>query len=421
MYKAPRGTADILPEEQPYWRYVEQKAVEVCQLYGYERIDSPAFEDAGLFIRTVGPGTDIVEKEMYTFDDRGGNKMTLRPEGTAPVCRAYLEHGLHNLPQPVKLYYFASVFRYERPQAGRYRQHEQFGYEAIGDGDPAVDAEVIDMAWQFFRTLGLQRLTLNLNSIGCKQCRPGYLKVLKEYYASRIPGLCPDCKVRLERNPLRLLDCKTPNCQEAAKSAPRSIDYLDPACREHFNQLQKYLGLLDLPFVINHRLVRGLDYYTRTVFEIQPEEEGAQSTVGGGGRYDDLIEELGGKPAPAIGFATGLERIILNLKRQGIAVPPLSKPQVFIAYVGDAAKDESVKLAAALRRSGVGVIEAAGNKSLKAQLRQANSLSMKQAVIIGEQELQTGTVILRDMATSEQETIPVKELVGQLTRQFGVP
>ena len=414
MYQAPRGTSDILPEKQPYWRYVEHKAVGVCQLYGYERIDSPAFEEAGLFVRTVGPGTDIVEKEMYTFDDRGGNKMTLRPEGTAPVCRAYLEHGLNNLPQPVKLYYFASVFRYERPQAGRYRQHYQFGYEAIGDSDPVVDAEVIDMAWQLFRSLGLQRLTLNLNSIGCKQCRPDYLKVLKEYYASRIPGLCSDCKMRLERNPLRLLDCKTSNCQEAAKSAPRSIDYLCPACREHFAQLQKYLKLLELPFVINHRLVRGLDYYTRTVFEFQPEEEGAQSTVGGGGRYDDLIEELGGKPTPAIGFATGLERIILNLKRQGITVPPLPGPQVFIAYVGDAAKNEAVKLAATLRRSGVGVIEAVGNKSLKAQLRQANSLGVKQAVIIGEQEMQTSTVILRDMATAQQQAVPLNQLAGRL-------
>ena len=350
MYQAPRGTTDILPKEQAYWRYIEQKMVDVCKLYGYERIDTPAFEDTGLFARSIGEESDIVKKEMYTFEDRGGNKVTLRPEGTAPVCRAYIEHGLHNLPQPVKLYYFAAIFRYERPQAGRYRQHYQFGYEAIGDGDPTLDAEVIDMAWQFFQSLNLQHLSLQLNSIGCKQCRPAYLTALKDYYADCTADLCPDCKTRLKRNPLRLLDCKKPSCQQVANSAPRSVDHLCPECDTHFNQLQKYLGLLGLPFEINHRLVRGLDYYTKTVFEIQPEAEGAQSTLGGGGRYDDLIEELGGKPTPAIGFAAGIERIILNLKKQNIPVPLLPRPQVFIAFIGDEARDEAIKLAATLRR-----------------------------------------------------------------------
>ncbi len=330
MYRAPRGTSDILPKEQAYWRYIEQMVVNVCQLYGYQRIDAPAFEDTQLFSRSVGEETDIVEKQMYTFEDRGGNKLTLRPEGTAPVCRAYLEHGLHNLPQPVKLYYIASIFRYERPQAGRYRQHYQFGYEAIGDDDPALDAEVIDMAWQFFLSLNLHRLSLQLNSIGCKKCRPSYLTVLKDYYANYTHDICSDCKTRLKRNPLRLLDCKKPLCQQIAVSAPRSIDYLCPQCETHFNQLKNYLSLLELPFEINHCLVRGLDYYTRTVFEIQPEAEGAQSTLGGGGRYDDLIEELGGKPTPAIGFAAGIERIILNLKKQDVPIPPPPPPQVFI-------------------------------------------------------------------------------------------
>ena len=414
MYRAPRGTSDILPKEQAYWRYIEQKVVNACQLYGYERIDAPAFEDTRLFSRSVGEGTDIVEKEMYTFEDRGGNKITLRPEGTAPVCRAYLEHGLHNLPQPVKLYYIASIFRYERPQAGRYRQHYQFGYEAIGDDDPALDVEVIDMAWQFFQSLNLQRLSLQLNSIGCKKCRPGYLAILKDYYASHTRDLCSDCKTRLKRNPLRLLDCKKPQCQQIANSAPRSIDYLCSYCDEHFNRVKRYLGLLDLPFAVNHRLVRGLDYYTRTVFEIQPEAEGAQTTLGGGGRYDDLIEELGGKPTPAIGFAAGIERIILNLKKQNVPIPPLPRPQVFIAYVGDEARDEAIKLAATLRKNGIGVIEAIGNKSLKAQLRQANTLGARYTVIIGEQEVKTGTVILRDMTTAEQKTVPLAELHGLL-------
>jgi len=414
LYRAPRGTSDILPKEQAFWRYIEQKVVNVCQLYGYQRIDAPAFEDTGLFSRSVGEDTDIVEKQMYTFEDRGGNKITLRPEGTAPVCRAYLEHGLHNLPQPVKLYYIASIFRYERPQAGRYRQHHQFGYEAIGDDDPALDAEVIDMAWQFFLSLNLHHLSLQLNSIGCKQCRPQYLTVLKDYYANYTHDLCSDCKTRLKRNPLRLLDCKKPSCQQIADSAPRSIDYLCPQCDEHFNQLKNYLSLLGLPFEINHRLVRGLDYYTRTVFEIQPEAEGAQSTLGGGGRYDDLIEELGGKPTPAIGFAAGIERIILNLKKQDAPIPPLPHPQVFIAYVGNEAKDEAIKLASTLRRAGIGVIEAIGSKSLKAQLRQANTLGVHHTVIIGDQEVKTGTVILRDMTTAQQKTVPVGELQGLL-------
>ena len=414
MYQAPRGTSDILPEEQPYWRYIERGVVNVCQLYGYERIDVPVFEDTKLFARSVGEETDIVKKEMYTFEDRGGNTVTLRPEGTAPVCRAYLEHGLHNLPQPVRLYYIASIFRYERPQAGRYRQHYQFGYEAIGDNDPALDAEVIDMAWKFLLSLGLHRLSLNLNSIGCKQCRPQYLAALKDYYADHIQKLCSDCKMRLKRSPLRLLDCKKPLCQQIANSAPRSVDHLCPQCSEHFNRLKRYLDLLGLPFVINHCLVRGLDYYTRTVFEVQPEEEGAQSTLGGGGRYDNLIEELGGKPTPAIGFATGIERIIVNLKKQDVPVPALPRPPVFIAYVGDEAKYEAIKLASTLRRDGIGVIEALGSKSLKAQLRQANTLGAHYAVIIREQEVNTGTAILRDMTTAQQKTIPINQLPGLL-------
>ncbi|MBI4186403.1 MAG: histidine--tRNA ligase [Chloroflexi bacterium] len=410
MYQAPRGTSDILPGEQVYWRYVEQQAVAICQLYGYERIDLPAFEDTRLFSRSIGEETDIVQKEMYTFEDKGGNRLTLRPEGTASVCRAFLEHGMHNLPGPVRLYYIAPVFRYERPQAGRYRQHHQFGYEAIGDDDPALDAEVIDMAWQFLVSLGLSRLSLHLNSIGCKECRPGYMAALKDYYAGHISDLCPDCRARLQRSPLRLLDCKKPPCQQLADSAPASSDYLCLPCQAHFSSLKGYLELLGLAFVMDHRLVRGLDYYTRTVFEVQPEVDGAQSTLGGGGRYDNLIGELGGKPTPALGFAAGMERIVLNLKRQGIAVPPLPRPRVFIAYAGDEARGEAIKLGATLRQAGIGVIQASGGKTLKAQLRQANALDVRYAVIIGEEEARTGTVVLRDMATSQQKSVPRSQL-----------
>jgi histidyl-tRNA synthetase len=414
LYQAPRGTTDILPREQAYWRYLEQMVAHTAQLYGYQRLDAPTFEDSRLFARSVGEDTDIVTKEMYTFEDRGGSWLTLRPEGTAPVCRAYLEHGLKNLPQPVKLYYIAAIFRYERPQAGRYRQHHQFGYEAIGDDDPALDGEVIDMAWRFLASVKLKRLSLQLNSIGCKNCRPGYVSALKSYYTGHTNELCPDCKSRLERNPLRLLDCKQEACLKVAASAPKSVDYLCPECADHFQQLKRYLELLGLPFTVNNQLVRGLDYYTRTVFEIQPRGGGAQSTLAGGGRYDDLIEELGGKPTPALGFAAGMERIILNLKKQKIEAPPLPKPQVFIAYIGQAAKNEAVKLAASLRRGDIGVIAALGDKSLKAQLRQANNLGSSQAVIIGEEELQNGTVIVRDMASAEQKTVPISKLAGEL-------
>ena len=414
MYQAPRGTSDILPGEQAYWRYVEQKAVQTCQLYGYQRIDSPTFEETGLFARSVGQGTDIVEKEMYTFTDKGGNQITLRPEGTAPVCRAYLEHGLHNQPQPVKLYYFASIFRHERPQAGRLREHHQFGCEAIGDEDPSLDAEVIDVAWRFFTSLNLQRLSLQLNSIGCKSCRPDYLEILKNYYAGYTAELCPDCRTRLSRNTLRLLDCKKPSCQRFADSAPRSVDHLCPDCEAHFDALRGYLTLLDIPFQVNHRLVRGLDYYTRTVFEIQPEAAGGQSTLGGGGRYDDLIEELGGKPTPAIGFATGIERIILNLKKQDIPTPIPPQPQVFIAYMGAAAAEAGIKLGSRLRQAEIGTIVSTGGKSLKAQLRQANSLGVRHTVIIGEEEVKAGTATVRDMLNAQQKTIPLDELIKSL-------
>ncbi|MFC1901789.1 histidine--tRNA ligase [Chloroflexota bacterium] len=412
MYQAVRGTADILPGEQPYWRHIEQEAAATCRLYGYRRIDSPTFEETGLFTRSVGQETDIVEKEMYTFEDKGGKTITLRPEGTASVCRAYQEHGMHNLPQPVKLYYLASIFRYERPQAGRLREHHQFGCEAIGDDDPALDAEVIDMAWRFLLSLNLRNLSLQLNSIGCKRCRPGYLNALTSHYHQQATGLCNDCQTRLNRNPLRLLDCKQPACQPAAREAPRSADYLCPECGAHFSRLQAHLELLNIPFNINHRLVRGLDYYTRTVFEIQPEDAGGQSTLGGGGRYDDLIEELGGKPTPAIGFAAGIERIILNLKKQGAAIPTPPQLQVFIAYMGDEARNESIKLASHLRQAGISTAAATGSKSLKAQMRQANSLGAGHTVIIGEEEIKTGTVTVRDMANARQSTVPINDLPG---------
>lgn len=415
MYQAPRGTSDILPQEQGCWSYIKQKAAAISELYGYQRIDTPTFEDAHLFVRSIGEDTDIVEKEMYSFEDKGGDQITLRPEGTAPVCRAYVEHGMHNLPQPVRLYYMAAIFRYERPQAGRYREHHQFGVEALGDADPALDAEVIEMAWQLYVNLGLKGLTLSLNSIGCNSCRPQYLESLKTYYTRHQESLCPDCKRRLAKNTLRLLDCKNPTCLAMTVLAPKSIDYLCQECADHFDQLRSYLNLLNLPFSLSHRLVRGLDYYTRTVFEIAPEgETGSQVAIGGGGRYDNLIEQLGGKPTPAVGFATGIERLVLNLKKQEVAVPALPPPAAFIAYLGKDAKEEAIRLTSHLRKSGISALASISERSLKAQLKQANVSGARYAVIIGEDEVKSKTVVLRNMAQGEQQTIPIDKLTEAL-------
>jgi len=421
LHKAPRGTFDILPQEHAYWKYVEEKATSLCQLYGYQPLSTPIFEDAQLFTKTVAGGTDIVDKEMYIFEDKSGQELALRAEVTAPVCRAYLEHGLFNLVQPVKLYYIGPAFRYERPQFGRYRQHHQFGFEALGDADPALDAEVIEMARQFFYSLGLSRFSIQLNSIGCKLCRPGYLEVLRQHYASYTDQLCPDCKARLVKNPLRLLDCKKTSCQEIAKTAPKIPDYLCHECQLHFQSVQKYLGAMSIPFQLNHRLVRGLDYYTRTVFEVEPRDKGGQSTLGGGGRYDNLIEELGGKPTPAVGFAAGLERIILNLKKQKLDIPALPKPDAFIAYVEEEAKIEAMKIASELRKAGIAVIIATGDKSLRGQMRQANSLGIAYALILGEQELSKRNVVLRDMRSGEQKTIPLAEIASRLLNDVKQP
>ncbi|MCZ6614576.1 MAG: histidine--tRNA ligase [Chloroflexi bacterium] len=410
MYQAPRGTTDILPQEQRYWRYVERRAVAVCQRFGYQRIDTPLFEAAGLFVRSVGEDTDIVEKETYTFQDRGGDELTLRPEGTAPVCRAYLEQGMHNLPQPVRLYYFCPIFRYERPQAGRYRQHHQFGIEAIGDGDPLIDVEVIQIGWTLLQELELQSMSLVVNSIGDPECRPGYHQRLREYYRGHLDHLCDDCRRRFDRNPLRLLDCKKESCQPYIAEAPRSADHLCAPCREHWDAVTGQLDNLEIPYRVDHRLVRGLDYYSRTVFEIQPPEEGSQSTILGGGRYDGLIQELGGRPTPGVGFGSGMERIIVNLKKQQVKVPPEMPRPVVVVALGDAARIFGVKLAASLRSGGLSILVAPGNRSLKSQLRYASSMDARYALIVGDEELQRGVVGVRDMDRGEQRQLAEADL-----------
>ena len=414
-FQAPRGTADRLPAEQKYWRYIEAHAADAARRFGYGRIDSPMFEDAGLFVRGVGEGTDIVEKEMYVFEDRGGDLLTLRAEGTAPVCRAYLQHGMQNQAQPVRLYYLCPVFRYERPQAGRFRQHHQFGVEAIGDPDPSVDAEVIELAWTLMHDIGLRDITLFTNSIGDAQCRPGYIAALQSYYRSQSAHLCPDCQERLNRNPLRLLDCKVAACRILGEAAPKSVECLCADCQIHWERVQSYLAAADIPNRIDHRLVRGLDYYTRTVFEIQPAVEGAQSTICGGGRYDGLIAQLGGRPTPGIGFGSGIERLALNLRRAETPVPDEPTPQYLIATIGEAARIEGVRLARRLRNAGVGAILANGGRALRGQMRQASALGVANVLILGDDEVRDTTVVVRDMQTSRQETVAVASFLGRAT------
>ena len=417
-FQAPRGTADHLPQEQKYWRYIESKATDVAARFGFGRIDTPTFEDSNLFIRSVGEGTDIVEKEMYTFDDRGGDSITLRPEGTAPVCRAYLEHGMHNLPQPVRMYYFCPVFRYERPQAGRFRQHHQFGVEVLGDAAPSVDVEVIEVAWELRIGLGLNEINLLINNVGDAQCRPAYVAKLKEYYSRHQASLCLDCKARLERNPLRLLDCKVETCHAIGNDAPRSAENLCEECSDHWTKLLSYLDIMQLPYQIDHRLVRGLDYYTRTVFEVQPVDGGGQSTICGGGRYDGLITELGGRETPGIGFATGLERLTLNLKRSEVQVPDIPSPKYLVANVGDSARNAALELSVNLRRAGVGAILSSGSRGLRGQMRQANALEIPYALILGDDELEKGEVVVRDMESSVQESKPLAEFMEEVSKSI---
>jgi histidyl-tRNA synthetase len=417
-FQAPRGADDILPADQPYWRWLRETAARVAESYGYRKIDTPVFEDARVFLRPAAGGTDIADKEIYVFEDRGGERLALRPEGTAAVCRAYLEHGMSSWPQPVRLYYLVPVFRYDRPQAGRYRLHHQFAIENLGDPSPAVDAEVIDLLNSFYDALGLGSRKLYLNSIGDAVCRPGYIEKLRAYYADKLDGLCGDCRRRYDQNPLRLLDCKNEPCQPFKAEAPHFVDYLCDACRAHFAAIQGYLGALEIPFEVDATLVRGLDYYTRTVFEFQPLKEGSQSTLGAGGRYDGLMEQLGGTPTPAAGFGTGIERIILNLKRQEVGPEPPAPPMAYLAVADAGGQGLALRLARDLRRQGFETVVGSAERSLRAQMRQANALEARNALIIGRQELASGSVTLRDLRGElGQEEVPLAQVASRLAER----
>jgi histidyl-tRNA synthetase len=413
-YTAPRGTLDVLPEDQPYWRYVMERTHYIAHLYGFTQISVPMFESTGLFVRGVGEGTDIVDKEMYSFQDKGGDEITLRPEFTAGIVRAYIQHGMHTLPQPVKVYTVGPLFRYERPQAGRYRQHTQFNIEALGESDPALDTEVMEVARHLYADLGFGGLSFQVNSTGCPKCRPQYVSLLVEYYGQHEGEICEDCERRLERNPLRVLDCKSARCQPIIASAPHIVDHVCDECAEHFDQLQHYLRTLGRVFSINHRLVRGFDYYTKTVFEVWSQDIGAQAAVCGGGRYDGLAEMLGGPPTPGIGFGSGIERIILAMKAQGVQVPSLPKPQVLIATLGSAAKTVGVKLLSDLRAEGQSAVIAFGDRSLRSQLREAGKQAVRHVIILGEDEVRKSTATVRDMSSREQQDVPMCDLVTWL-------
>ena len=403
---APKGTYDILPADQPVRRWVIARAEEVFHRYGYQRIDTPTFEETRLFTRGVGESTDIVRKEMYTFEDLGGRSMTLRPEGTAPVARAFVEHGMHTLPQPVKLYYHSPMFRYESPQSGRFRQHYQLGVEAFGSESPGIDAEVIGVLAALYRELGLGGLELRLNSMGCKTCRPQYSASLREFLEAHSSGLCGECRERARLNPLRTFDCKVPECRRLLDQAPRLSDHLCLGCSQHHAQVEHLLEVQGIDFVHDYRLVRGMDYYTRTTFEFQSSLLGAQSGVGGGGRYDDLVESIGGPAVSGVGFGTGVERILLALSRSSVELPSARPPAAYLVALDSASREAAFSLAHEARSRGLAVDLDYMERSPKGQMKQAGRSGARYAFIIGEEELYGGTVTVRDLTRGEEERVP---------------
>jgi len=405
-YSVPRGTKDILPQETPIWQHLEAVFRRVFSLFGYQEVRTPIFESTELFARSIGTTTDIVAKEMYEFKDRKGRSLTLRPEETAPVVRAALENNLISPDNVTKLYYIGPMFRYERPQAGRQRQFHQAGVEVFGSNSPSLDAEVILLNLELFKGLGIRDLGLNLNSVGCSKCRPNYTKNLQEHFKENIKNMCEDCRTRFEHNPLRILDCKNANCQQTIEAAPASINTLCDECRDHLNELMKFLKIAGVEYVINNRLVRGLDYYTKTTFEITSNALGAQNAVSGGGRYDNMVEQLGGKAIPAVGFAVGMERIVEILKKSEIRNQKSEQGIIlFLATMGEEGQVKGFELLKEIRSLGIAAEMDYLGKSLKAQLKVADRLGAKYVYIIGDDEIAKESGILKTMATSEQQEV----------------
>lgn len=419
LSKAPRGTKDITPKDVYKWHYVEKKFREICALYGYEEIRTPIFEHTEVFARSVGDTTDVVQKEMYSFTDRGDRQLSLKPEGTAGVIRSFIENKMYADTQPTKLYYITPCFRYERPQAGRQRQFHQFGIEVLGSDGPSVDAEVISLAVQFFNEMGLNNLSVNINSVGCPTCREEYNRKLKEYLDQKVDVLCETCLERKDKNPMRVIDCKNPHCKENLQDIPFMIDHLCEDCKDHFDKLQTYLKEMDINYVVDKTIVRGLDYYKKTAFEIISNDIGSQSTVCGGGRYDGLVEMLGGpKGISGIGFALGAERLLLTLENNNIEIENPKSTDIYIATIGDAAKTKSFKLIKDLRTNHISADNDHLDKSLKAQFKYSDKLNAKYTVVIGDDELANDTATLKNMKTSEQTTIKLSELVDELKKRL---
>ena len=418
--QTPLGVFDILPKDHLYYTHIKKVVRHRCRQSGFGRITTPVFEFTDVFQRSIGDETDIVQKEMYTFKDRKDRSFTLKPEGTAGVVRAYIQHGMKELPQPVELYYIEPHFRYDRPQKGRYRQFWQYGYEVIGELDPALDAQVIDLSYKIFEDLGIAHmLRLQINSIGCPECRENYMQELQNYYVGKERSLCEPCTGRLGKNPLRLLDCKEEDCQILAQLAPKFNMYLCKECKEFHAKVLEFLDALGVKYEENDKLVRGLDYYTRTVFEFWDRTQGAQNAVGGGGRYDELIGMLGGQPTPAIGAAFGFERIILNMKREQIHVPSKDNLHIFVAQLGDEAKKKCLSLLWELRERGVKTVGALGKGSMKAQLRLANKFNVPYTLILGITEVREGTIIIRDMQKGQQRIVPFDTVVDEVAKLIG--
>ncbi|HEY3373797.1 MAG TPA: histidine--tRNA ligase [Candidatus Aquicultor sp.] len=414
QFRAPKGTSDILPEVAKKWHYLEKIAVGLFKIYGYERIKTPVFEHTEVFQRGIGTSTDIVQKEMYTFTDKGGRSLTLRPEGTAPVIRAYVEHNMNQWPQPVKLFYIGPMFRYERPQAGRFRQFWQLGVEVIGSDDPGIDADTILLMINYFKAVGLKELTLYINSMGCDNDKPQYLQMLKKYAEEHSEELCKDCQKRIELNPLRLFDCKDESCQKVMAGAPKLIDHLCCDCKNHFYAVRQYLDMQGIGYIVKPELVRGLDYYTRTTFEVVSPLLGAQNAIGGGGRYNKLVEEFGGPPTPGIGFAIGLERLALAVEKEGVFASLEDSMDVFIALADDAARPAAINLLYKLRGERIRTDMDYMGRSLKAQLKYANKRDFKYTIFLGSAELESGQVIIKDMHASEQYEVKLSDLVDKV-------
>jgi histidyl-tRNA synthetase len=410
-----KGMNDILPGDIETWQHLEEQARRVFGAFGYREIRVPVAEKTELFCRSIGETTDIVEKEMYTFTDKGGTSMTLRPEGTAPVMRAFIQHKLHALDPVSKLYYIGPMFRHERPQKGRYRQFHQIGAEVIGIDDPKIDAQVLTMLSHYFMTTKIPDVSLQINSLGCPECRPNYREALIDFLEQRLSCLCTDCQRRYTSNPLRVLDCKVPGCKEVTVDAPAMLDNLCIGCEKHFSQVKGHLDALEVDYTVNARMVRGLDYYTRTTFEMVTGSLGAQNAVAAGGRYDGLIRDLGGPELPGIGFAIGLERLALMLGEQSIQPP---RPELFIATLGEAATNAGFSLLTRLQRHGIPVEMEYTGKSLKAQLRRADKLNARRVLILGEDELQRGVSQLRYMDESRQEEVELDSLESLLSKEI---